>query len=104
MIEYFRASARLSRHLGVPFVPTLGRMLLGRLLFDRGPKEFDVFQFAAKPVGQWRTYLPDAERRLLQSAVSPPSARAMEENKLLFWQRCVAHALPCAPIVGVIPN
>jgi hypothetical protein len=104
MLEYFRRSAYISRYADVPFVTTLGRMLLGRLFFDRGPKEFDTFRFATKPVGQWRTYLSDAERRALQSAVSPPSARAMEENKLLFWQRCVAHALPCAPIVGVIPN
>lgn len=104
MLEYVRRSARISRYADVPFITTLGRMVLGRLLFNRGPKEFDVFRFATKPVAQWRTYLPDAERQLLQSAVSPPSARSMEENKLLFWQRCVAHALPCAPIVGVIPN
>jgi hypothetical protein len=104
MLEYFRRSARISRYADVPFVATLGRMVLGRLLFDRGPKEFDTFRFATKPVGQWRTYLSDAERRAMQSAVSPPSARAMEESKLLFWQRCVANALPCAPIAGVIPN
>jgi len=104
MIEYIRRSARISRYAGVPFPLTLGRMLLGRLLHDRGPMEFDTFQFAAKPVAQWHTYLPDRERYRLQAAVSPPAERALEENKLLFWKHCTTHGFPCAPISGIIPN
>ena len=57
---------------------------------------------STKSVSDWRSYLPDGERRRLQHAYAPPEHRVWEEDKLRFAQRCMQFDLPTVPIVGVI--
>lgn len=103
MHAYVQMARRLSRYWKVPFPTVLLRMMLGRLLYKRGPTEFDMFRFATKPVVMWRHYMPQAERLRLQEMHAPPSSRIWEEDKLRFAERCRKHGLPCAPVTAVIP-
>jgi hypothetical protein len=100
---YWQMAQRLSRYWEVPFGIVLGRMVLGRIMYNRGPIEFDEFRFATKPVSLWRTFLPGKELRRLQEACAPAASRKWEEDKLRFALRCVEHGLPTVPITGVIP-
>lgn len=94
---------QLSRYWDAPFTTVLFRMALGRVLYDRGPSEFDRFRFTTKPVAQWETYLPELERLHLQELHAPAASRIWEEDKLRFARRCEEHGLPSIPITGVIP-
>jgi hypothetical protein len=78
------------------------KLVLGRALFGRGPAEFDEFRFTVKPVREWRRYVVDEERERLQAQAAPAQARSIEENKVLFWNRCLEAGLPTAPITAVV--
>lgn len=102
-IRTYSSHARtLSRFWGRPFTTTLAKMVAGRLLYGRGPKEFDEYRFTTKPVGEWRQYLDERERKSLQGRAAPREFRYLEEVKLQFWKRCLETGLPTVPITAVV--
>lgn len=92
----------LSDYWGRPYAATLSRMLLSRLFFGRGPKEFDQFRFATRPLRQWREFVVDREREALQERASPAESRYLDEDKVQFWKRCVDHGLPTVPVTALV--
>ncbi len=99
---YLQAARELSSFWDRPLLPTVTKMLASRVLYGRGPKEFNQYRFAIKKLGQWTDYLDDDERVRTQESAAPPELRELEENKILFWQRCMRAGLPTIPITVLI--
>jgi hypothetical protein len=92
----------LSSHYHRPLPGTIAKLLTGRVLFGRGPHEFNEYRFALKPVWEWRHYVIERQRRRMQRDAAPECFRSIEEDKVRFWERCVDHDLPTVPITAVI--
>lgn len=99
---YARHARGLSRYWNRPLVSTTAKLLLGRVLYGRGPHEFNHYRFTVKPVRAWRDYVVDVERRRLQRRAAPAAFRRLEEDKVLFWERCADAGLPTVPITAVL--
>lgn len=101
---YARHARGLCRHWNRPLVSTAAKLLLGRVLYGRGPHEFNEYRFTVKPVRAWRDYVVDVERRRLQRRAAPAAFRRLEEDKVLFWKRCTDAGLPTVPITAVLAS
>ena len=99
---YVSSAAELGRYWGKSRIVTLFRMALSRIVFGRGPPEFDKYQFASKPLSRWRDYVIEVDREALQRRVSPVRHRQVEEDKLQFWRRCVGRGLPTIPVTALV--
>jgi len=100
--HYSRYARALSSFWGTPLVSTGARLVMSRLIYGRGPKEFDEYRFTRKPLRLWQSYLPEGERRALQQRAAPVAYRHLEEVKVEFWKRCKDTGLPTIPITAVI--
>jgi len=80
----------------------MAKMAVGRILYARGPDEFDKFRFAPKPPREWRQYVDDKARKRMQERMAPIEHRRFDEDKLEFCSRCLADSLPTVPVLAAI--
>lgn len=99
---YARYARELSRHWDRPLHVTAAKLVLSRILFGRGPREFDGFGFTTKPLREWRSYVVERERRRRQREFTPGALRDLDQDKVAFWRACRAAGLPTPPITAVI--
>ena len=99
---YLHLSRDLSRYWERSFLLTLFKMSYSRVFYQRGPHEFNEYRFATKPLTEWRKYLDEHERHSLQELAAPQAHRFLEENKILFWRRCMETGLPTIPITALV--
>lgn len=102
--KYHLTARGLANQWDRPYLHVLAKLMVSRIIFGRSAAEFEKFMFAVKSAREWRSYLRDDERTAWQEAVSPFEFRCLEENKVLFWQRCVEKGLATVPIIAVIPG
>jgi hypothetical protein len=79
-------------------------MVLSRIRYHRGPREYDTYRFARRPLREWRDYIDPAELLARQTALSPAAFRYLEENKVAFAEHCSRFDLRTVPIIGVIAS
>lgn len=99
---YLHLSRELRRYWERSFLLTIFKMSYSRVFYQRGPHEFNEYRFTTKPLEEWRKYLDERERRSLQERAAPEKYRFIEENKILFWRRCMEAGLPTIPITAVV--
>lgn len=101
---YLRQAHVVSTRWDRSFALTLARMVLSRIRYHRGPREYDTYRFARRPLREWRDYIGAAELQARQTALSPTAYRYLEENKVAFAEHCRRFDLRTVPIIGVIAS
>jgi hypothetical protein len=99
---YWRYAAELGKYWERPIATTAAKLIASRVLYGRGPAEFDAFQFMDKPLRDWSGYLPDRELLRLEESTAPVRYRHLDEDKLAFARHCDESGLRTVPIVAVI--
>jgi hypothetical protein len=98
---YLRTARQLSRHWHRPFAATLARLIASRLIYNRGPSEFDEMGFVDKPLREWRGYTCDEDMHALHALVTPPEHRYLEEDKAAFAAHCDQAGIPTPRVLAV---
>jgi hypothetical protein len=88
-------------HWDRSFMLTLARICASRVLYGRGPSEFDKYRFMEKRLSLWPTFISDAELGALQRAFAPPEFLHLDEDKAAFAAHCVQAGLPTPEVVAV---
>jgi hypothetical protein len=101
---YVRVARDLSRHWERPLVTTAFKLVTSRLVYGRGPLEFDEFRFIDKPLRRWSEFTVRRELNALQDGVTPAEFRHLDDDKLAFTEHCEQSGLPVVPIVAVIAS
>ena len=101
---YCRTACRLSKFGGGSILLIFGKMVLSRVFYGIGPKEFDWFRFKDKSLRCLGSYMPVAELAQLQQEMVPSEVRYLDEDKIEFWKRCEERGLPTVPIIAIVVN
>lgn len=93
----FESEGNISRALQV-----MGGLIRARVKHDIGPFHFSLFRFADIPSGTWKDYLRDRRFYADVTSKNPKELHVLVDDKLLFYQHCLAHELPTPKIIGVV--
>jgi hypothetical protein len=99
---YYRYARLLSKHWDRSLADVAFKLAMSRLLYARGPREFDVFRFTCKPLREWKRYITRGELLALQEPVAPVAFRPLDQDKILFANRCAAAGLAAVPNLAFI--
>jgi len=99
--NYIRVSGDLAEYGNGNFIKILFRILSSRIFYGMGPDVYDRRRFSDKKLSRAGEYLSLRERENLQKSLCPTEARGLVENKLRFFEKCVAHGLPTPSVYGV---
>lgn len=84
-------------------LPSFYNVLLARLRYDVGPRNYSLFELARIPQSGWSNFVTDdpSFKKLLEE-MSPSDARAIANDKALFHGHCIEHRLPAIPILCLV--
>lgn len=83
-------------------------VLRARAKHGIGPMNYSLFRFSGVPSSRWDNYVTDKQFyvRIFKKHV-PESVNRLVDNKVLFYQHCLANGLPTIPIIcglGQLPG
>jgi hypothetical protein len=99
---YLQYARTLSKHWERSFLLTAFKLVASRVLYQRGPAEFDKFRFTSKPLREWRAYTVESDLLSLRERWAPEPYRDYDEDKVLFATHCRRSDLPTVPILAVV--
>lgn len=77
-------------------------VLLSRFGHGLGPRLHSLFCLSDVKRAQWDDYLVDERLKVVLKSINHPAARELVNDKLAFYEHCVANDLPTIPIVAAI--
>lgn len=93
------ADGRLLRMLG-----NGGRLVKARLRYGIHPFQFSLYGMASRPESEWPEFLTEAEFRGTAAAYSNSADRHLADDKVAFFEHCVAHGIATVPIEAIISD
>src|SRR5688572_26898937 len=79
-------------------LPCATRIMIARLKYGVGPLYYSLYRFKDVPRSEWGDYVTDdPEFKQFLEDINPESLRVVANNKLLFHEHCLRHALPTIP-------
>jgi Sugar-transfer associated ATP-grasp len=86
-------------------LPCATRIMIARLKYGVGPLYYSLYRFKDVPRSEWGDYVTDdPEFKQFLKDINPESLRVVANNKLLFHEHCLRHALPTIPSLCVVSN
>jgi hypothetical protein len=77
-------------------------MLVSRLVYDKGPAPYWLFNFEFKKHSEWDQYLTKGQMERMQFALNPKSARNLVDDKLRFYERCLSRGIATPRVLAAI--
>jgi hypothetical protein len=86
-------------------IEPLRQILVARLRYGIGPRNFSLFQLRDRPESDWDSYVVEfSSFKQTLASLSPPSVHAIADDKVLFHKFCRDHELPTIPIICVVES
>jgi len=90
------ATARREHKLSMP--RAIRSVLTAKLRYGIGPRFHSLFELSAKHESGWDDYLIDERLRVHLRRINPADTREVVNDKLAFYEHCVAHRIDTVPI------
>jgi len=85
--------------------PPLRQILLARLRYGIGPRNYSLFQLRDRPESDWDSYVVEfSSFKQSLASLSPPSVHVIADDKVLFYKFCRDRELPTIPIICVVES